>query len=177
MYAARLFLHSDLENIKDVVSKWARSHPNGASRDSKYHIGSWEYLCRPISRPTARVIVPPKSSLSLHTAPRQSQLGSPLRPLPVRRSTAPAEFPATEKLFHADQGVKLSQIIEALELDLDLEEDLEFPRSSISGDSNFTSPEFDQTSFCLSPDSDWDAHFDYFGLKSSEPAWASSDED
>jgi hypothetical protein len=158
MDAAHQFLHSDLENIKIVVSKWARSRSNHYT--SRRHIGFWEYSARPIARPTAKIIVPPDSPPELHESVRHSHLRlSSLSFSYKRTANSKLNSPAST----TSQETKLSDLVEALELEgaaVDPGRSL----FSMSDDSTIQVAE----SLCVStPDEDWDPHFDYFGLSSS----------
>ncbi|QRW15744.1 hypothetical protein RhiXN_03745 [Rhizoctonia solani] len=104
--AARQFLHSDLKNVRRVVSKWTRNHPHGLSAFLGHHIGSWEYVVKPVARPTARIVIPPSNTPTRVYIPTRPNRSS---------TTFSSERTARTVSVHSQES-RIADIIEALEL-------------------------------------------------------------
>ncbi|CAE6429124.1 unnamed protein product [Rhizoctonia solani] len=142
--AACKFLHSDLGNIRTVVSKWVRAHPNGFATSSR-HIGSWEYAIKPVARPTARVVIPPNNP-----PPKVY-----VRTHQLNRSATFSRRRASRTPSTHSQESKIADILEALEL-------VEPPASRARTDSESS---YSDTSCVSTPDNDdLNTHFDYVAL-------------
>ncbi|CAE6508932.1 unnamed protein product [Rhizoctonia solani] len=143
--AACKFLHSDLTNIKAVVSKWTQTHPNGFVTDSRHHIGSWEYSMKPASRPTARIVIPPNNP------PPRVQV----RTHQFNRSASFSHRRLAQTASTCSQESRIADILEALELVKPQAGRAQSDSESSSSDSS-----------CVStPNNDaLDTHFDYATL-------------